>query len=75
MIAQRKKQYITNDDGKRVAVVLDIKTWKKMQDEIDDYYCRHAYEKSKSTTNAEVKRGEFVTIEHVIAQRRRRRGR
>jgi len=40
MLTVKKKQYLTNQSGQRVGVLLDMKTFEKMQDELDDYYCR-----------------------------------
>lgn len=73
MIAQKKAQYITDHAGKRVGVVLDLKTFEKMGDELDDYYCKRAYEKAKPLTDGEIKRGEFMTIEELKARRRIRK--
>ena len=75
MITQKKRQYITDHAGRRVAVVLDVKTYEKMQDELDDYYCKRAYEKAKPVTDAEIKSGEFLTIEELIARRAMRKPR
>ncbi len=75
MIAQKKAQYITDHAGKRVGVVLDLKTFEKMGNELDDYYCKRAYEKAKPLTDAEIKRGEFIRIEELNARRRIRKTR
>jgi len=75
MIPQRKKRYITDQAGKRVGVVLDLPTFQKMEDELDDYYSKRAYEKAKPGTDAEIKRGDFVTIEEVISRHGERKTR
>jgi len=75
MILQKKKRYITDQAGKRVGVMLDLPTFQKMEDELDDYYSRRAYEKAKPGTDGEIKRGDFVTIEEVISRRGERKTR
>lgn len=75
MIPQRKKRYITDQASKRVGVVLDLPTFQKMEDELDDYYSRRAYDKAMPGTDAEIKRGDFVTIEEVISGRGERKTR
>lgn len=72
MAARMKKQFITDDRGNRVAVVLDIKTYDEMQDAIDDYHCKRAYEKAKPSTDAEIAAGKYVTIEEYVTKRRTR---
>ena len=73
MPATKKKQYLTDQSGKRVGVVLDIDTYQKMQDDLDDYYCRKSYQRAKPSTDAEIKRGDFVTIDEIAAERRARK--
>lgn len=72
MIAQKKRQYITDHNGRRVAVVLDVKTYEKMQDELDDYYSKRAYEKAKPLTDREIKRGDFVTVAQKVSLQKAR---
>ncbi len=43
-----KNQFITNDNGQKVAVILPIKDYKKMLDELDEYACIKAYDKAKA---------------------------
>lgn len=73
MIAQKRRQYITDHNGRRVAVVLDVKTYEKMQDELDDYYSKRAYDKAKPVTDAAVQRGDFLTIQEYLAKRELKR--
>ena len=75
MITQKNAQYITDHAGKRVGVVLDLRTFEKMEDELDAYYCKRAYEKAKPETDAEMKRGEFISIGEIVARRNRQKTR
>lgn len=75
MIKVKRKRYLTDDRGKRVGVILDMKTFEKMQDDLDDYYCGKAYDEAKPLTDAEIKRGEFVTLSEMVAERQKRKQR
>lgn len=65
---KKKHQYIIDDNGKRVAVVLDLKTYERMIDDLDDYYCQRAYKEAKPITDAEISKGEFVTLKELKAE-------
>ncbi len=43
----KKPQYITDENGKRVGVLLDLKTYEKLIDDLDDLSCIIAYEEAK----------------------------
>lgn len=73
MLTVKKRQYLTDQSGKRVGVILDMKTYQKMLDDLDDYYCKKAYDRAKPATDAEIRRGDFVTLDEVVAERRARK--
>ena len=43
-----KPQYVTNDHGKKIAVILSIKSYEKMIDEVDELNAIKAYDKIKA---------------------------
>ena len=43
-----KNQFITDSQGQKIAVILPIKDYEKMMDELDEYECIKAYDKAKS---------------------------
>lgn len=55
-----KTQFLTNDSGKKVAVVLPIEAYKKLMDELDELACVKAYDKSTS------RKQEFIPIEDAF---------
>ena len=73
MIAQKKRQYITDQSGKRVGVVLDVKTFGQIEDELDELESIRAYDKAKPETDAAVQRGDFLTIQEYLAKRTARK--
>ena len=43
-----KNQFITNDHGQKVAIILPMKDYEKMLDDLDEYACIKAYDKAKA---------------------------
>jgi PHD/YefM family antitoxin component YafN of YafNO toxin-antitoxin module len=64
-----KTQYITDNQGKKVAVILPVKDYEKIMDELDELHCVKAYDKAKT------RKQEFIpAIEmfKAIEQKRKR---
>ena len=43
-----KTQFVTNDHGKKIAVILPLKSYQKMMDELDELDAIKAYDQIKS---------------------------
>ena len=56
------KQYLTDVNGNQIAVVLDINTYQKLLDELDEYYCLKGYEQAVTETEPEITSGDYLTI-------------
>ncbi len=48
MANSSKTKYVIDNKGKKIAVVIDIEKYEKMIDELDDYYRRKEYSKTKN---------------------------
>lgn len=55
-----KSQFVTNGHGQKVAVILPIKDYEKMLEDLDEYACIKAYDKAKS------RKQEFLPAEDVF---------
>ncbi|NVO01782.1 MAG: hypothetical protein HXX09_03700 [Bacteroidetes bacterium] len=55
-----KTQFITDDHGKKVAVILPVKDFEKMMDELDELECIKAYDKAKA------RKQEFIPAADVF---------
>lgn len=55
-----KNQFITNDTGQKVAVILPMKDYETMLDELDEYACIKAYDKVKAHKQ------EFIPAEDMF---------
>lgn len=66
----KKKQYLTDQSGKRVGVILDMKTFGQIEDELDELACIRAYDKARPETDAAIARGDYVTLDEYLAKRK-----
>lgn len=55
-----KTQYVTDDHGKKVAVILPVKDYEKIMEELDELECIKAYDKAKA------RKQEFVPAADVF---------
>ncbi len=55
-----KNQFITDAGGKKVGVILSVKDYEKMLDDLDEYACIKAYDKVKA------RKMEFVPAEDMF---------
>ena len=61
-----QEQYITNTQGDRIAVILDITAYQKLLDEMDEFLCWKGYQQSLEETDTEIASGDFVTLDHYL---------
>ncbi len=64
---QLQEQYITNVEGERIAVILDINAYQKLLDEMDEFLCWKGYQQAVEETDLEIETGDFVTLDHYLA--------
>ena len=55
-----KNQYVTDGQGQKIAIILPIKDYEKMMDDLDEYACIVAYDKAKA------RKQEFVPANDVF---------
>ena len=65
-MTQLQEQYITNAQGDRVAVILDIAAYQKLLEEIDEFLCWKGYQQSIVETEPELKNGDFLTLSQYL---------
>ena len=61
------KQYITNDRGKKVAVILPMEDYNKILDELDELKTVKAYDKAKSSKQ------EFIPAKEMFREVEKKR--
>lgn len=55
-----KTQYVTDNNGKKVAVIVPVKDYEKLLDELDELQCIKAYDKAKA------RKQEFIPASDVF---------
>ena len=63
-----KSQFVTDKQGEKIAVILPMKEYEKMLDDLDEYECIKAYDKAKAGKQ------EFIPADEMfkaIEQKRR----
>ncbi|MEO8211465.1 MAG: hypothetical protein ABI840_12975 [bacterium] len=73
MEAIKNKRFITNRNGKATDIIIDIKTFEKIQDNLEEFYLIKEYDKSVKKTNEEFRRGEYITWEDFLKKRKKNR--
>jgi hypothetical protein len=66
-ITSTKPQYLTNEDGDKIAVVIDIETYQNLLEELDELRCEKGYEQAIAETEPEIASGDSVTLEQYLA--------
>ena len=61
-----KTQYITDDHGKKLAIILPIKVYEKMLDDLEEIEDIRLYEEAKQDDD-----GERILLSEYIEKRRR----
>ena len=64
---QLQEQYITNVQGDRIAVILNIEAYQKLLDEMDEFLCWRGYQEAVEETDSEIANGDFVTLDRYFS--------
>ncbi|OIP74256.1 MAG: hypothetical protein AUK48_09650 [Oscillatoriales cyanobacterium CG2_30_44_21] len=64
---QLQEQYITNVQGDRIAVILNIEAYQKLLDEMDEFLCWRGYQQAVEETDSEIANGDFVNLDSYLA--------
>lgn len=69
----KTKKFITNSAGRKTDVILDMRTYEKLLNDLEEFYIIREYDKAKRKTDAEIKSGNFTTLENFINKRNLKR--
>jgi mRNA-degrading endonuclease RelE of RelBE toxin-antitoxin system len=58
-----KAQFLYDADGNKTAVLLDIRVYQQLLEDLEMKADVEAFDKAKPVIDAEIARGEFITIE------------
>ena len=65
----QEEQFVTDGKGKRVGVLLDLKTYDRLREAEEELAVVRAYDAAKPKVLADVKAGRFSTLADYRAKR------
>jgi len=65
----KPEQFITDATGKRVGVLLDLKTYDRLRDAQEELAGIRAYDSARPKIYAEIKAGKFDKLSDYMAKR------
>ena len=68
----KEEQFVTDARGKRVGVLLDLKSYQRLRDAEEDLADIRAYDAVQSKVRAEMAAGQFVTLAEYQVRRSRK---
>jgi len=69
----REETFVTDAKGKRVGVVLDLKTYERLREAEEELADVCAYDSAKPKIAAEVRAGRYSSLADYAAKRSRRK--
>jgi hypothetical protein len=66
----KKPKYLTTENGKRVGVVLDEKTFDALVDAFEELHDVQVFDRQKPIVDANIRRGEFTTWKDYMTKRK-----
>jgi hypothetical protein len=64
-----RTEFVTDTKGKRVAVLLDVKSYQRLSEAAEELADIRAYDKARPRVMAEMKRGHFVPLAEHLKQK------
>ncbi|NJM55283.1 MAG: hypothetical protein HC841_04660 [Verrucomicrobiae bacterium] len=68
-LALKDEQFVTDAAGKRVGVLLDVKTYERLREAEEDLDDIRAYDDARPKVSADLKAGQFSTLADYRAKR------
>ncbi len=62
MSVLKKTKLITDVYGKTTDVILDVKTYEKILQDLEELYMIKQYDNAKIKTDEEIRKGNFITL-------------
>ncbi|MEB3882059.1 hypothetical protein [Lyngbya sp. CCY1209] len=59
-------QYLTDAEGNKIAVVLQLQTYQQLLDELDELRCQQGYQQAIEETEAEIQSGDYLTLDQYL---------
>lgn len=66
MKTQLAEKYLTDQEGNKIAVVLEIESYQKLLDELDELYCEKGYEQAIKETNEDIEQKDYISLDEYL---------
>jgi hypothetical protein len=73
MTSAARERFVTDAEGKRVGVILDLKTYRRLRDAEEELADVRAYDSARARVHEELRTGEFSTLMEYRASRAAKR--
>ena len=73
IVALKEEQFVTNASGKRVGVLMNLRTYERLREAAEELADVRAYDAARPRAQAEVESGQCVTLAAYQTSRARRR--
>jgi hypothetical protein len=70
MEAIKTKRFITDRTGKKTDAIIDIKTYEKILEDLEEFYLIKHYDNSKKKTDQEIKNKNYITLNSYSEKRK-----
>jgi PHD/YefM family antitoxin component YafN of YafNO toxin-antitoxin module len=71
-LAAKEEQFLTDANGKRTGVVLNLDTYERLREAEEELADIHAYDALRDRAYAEIAAGQFTTLTSYRKARKRR---
>ena len=68
----KDRQYVVDQKGRRVGILLDVKTYEKLLESEEELKDIRAFDEAKNTVKLEVREGKAVTLQEYLRKRKRK---
>lgn len=70
--AAKQEQFVTDMRGRKIAVILDLETYRRLLEAEEDLADIEAYDKAAPAVHASIGKGDFITLAEFKEKRRKR---
>lgn len=60
------EQYLIDNNGNKIAVVIDIESYENLLEELDELRCQKGYEEGVVETETEIESGDYLTLDQYL---------
>jgi hypothetical protein len=69
--ASNSEQFITDSQGKKVGVILDLETYRRLLEAEEDLADIAAYDIAAPAAHVAMKKGDYITLDQLKTRRRK----